>query len=71
MFTELRAPILTNLIIFEKPSWKPFQKLFFLSKSKEVVLMGDYYINLIQYENRTQTLRYLDILLTNNFRNYY
>ena len=29
--------------------------------------MGDYNINLIQYENHPQTLRYLDILLTNNF----
>ena len=39
----------------------------FLSKAEEVVLMGDYNINLIQYENHPQTLRYLDILLTNNF----
>ena len=33
----------------------------FLSKAEEVVLMGDYNINLIQYENHPQTLRYLDI----------
>ena len=29
--------------------------------------MGDYNINLIQYKNHPQTLRYLDTLLTNNF----
>ena len=38
-----------------------------MSKAEEVVLMGDYNINLIQYENHPQTLRYLDTLLTNNF----
>ena len=42
-------------------------KDIFLSKAEEVVLMGDYNINLIQYENHPQTLRYLDTLLTNNF----
>ena len=36
--------------------------LYFLSKAEEVVLMGDYNIKLVQYENHPQTLRYLDTL---------